>query len=109
MENKIKVKIYGNEYTIIGDAQPEYIQKLAEYIDTRMNEIGKSITNGNITQIAILAALNIADEYYQLNDIKGDITGEMERKTNSLISMLDKGLIGDIFTGIEAVPNQNGC
>jgi cell division protein ZapA len=102
MESRIKVSIFGNEYSIIGEAGPEYIQKLADYVNTRMKDISKSVANGNTTQIAILAALNIADELFQLNNIKGDLTGEMERKTNILISMLDEGLIGDIFTGTDA-------
>ena len=104
MESRIKVNIYGNEYSIVGEAKPEYILKLAEYINNRMEDIGKTIANGNATQIAILAALNIADEYFQLQNIKGDTTGEMEKKTKALISMLDEGLIGDIFSKLEAVP-----
>jgi cell division protein ZapA len=106
MESKVKVNIYGNEYSIIGEAQPEYIQKIAEYVNARMKDIAKTISNGNTAQIAILAALNIADEYFQMQEIKGDLSGEMERKTNALISMLEEGLIGDVFTGIEAAPNQ---
>jgi cell division protein ZapA len=99
MESRIKVNIYGNEYSIMGEAEPEYILKLAEYINNKMVEIGKTITSGNKTQVAILAALNIADEYFQLQDIKSDVTGEMEKKTKALISMLDEGLTGDIFSG----------
>jgi cell division protein ZapA len=99
MESRIKVNIYGNEYSIMGEAEPEYILKLAEYINDKMEEIGKTITSGNKAQIAILAALNIADEYFQLQEIKSDVTGEMEQKTKSLISMLDEGLTGDIFAG----------
>jgi cell division protein ZapA len=102
MEARVKVNIYGNEYSIMGEAEPEYILKLAEYIDTKMKEIGKSVTSGNTAQVAILAALNIADEYFQLQNIKSDVTGEMEQKTKALISMLDEGLIGDIFAGTEA-------
>ncbi len=102
MESKVKVKIYGNEYSIVGEAPADYVQKLAEYVDTRMHEISKTLSSGNPTQIAILAALNIADEYFQLSESHGDVTGEMERKTNNLISMLDEGLIGDVLSGIEA-------
>jgi cell division protein ZapA len=106
MESRVKVNIYGNEYNIAGEAEPEYILKLADFINTKMKEIGKTIATGNTAQIAILTALNIADEYFQLQDIKSsgavsDVAGEMEKKTRALISMLDEGLIGDIFTGTE--------
>jgi cell division protein ZapA len=104
MENKVKVNIYGNEYNIKGDADPEYIQKLAEYINKRMVETGRNIANGNVLQIAILTALNIADEYFQLQEMKGDTSGALEQKAKALISMLEEGIIGDVFSGIEAVP-----
>ncbi len=104
MDSKVKVNIYGNVYNIKGDAEPEYIQKLADYINSRMDEIGKNITNGNVLQIAILTALNIADEYFQLQEMKGDVTGAMEQKAKTLISMLEEGIIGDSFANIEAVP-----
>jgi cell division protein ZapA len=105
MEARIKVNIYGNDYSIIGEAEPEYILKLAEYINNKMKEIGKTLASGNTAQIAILTALNIADEYFQLQEMKGsgEAEGEIEQKTKALISMLDEGLIGDIFAGTEAL------
>ncbi|MBN2403388.1 MAG: cell division protein ZapA [Spirochaetes bacterium] len=105
MEARVKVNIYGNEYSIMGEAEPEYILKLSEYINNKMKEIGKTVASGNTAQIAILTALNIADEYFQMQELKGegDATGEMEQKTKALISMLDEGLIGDIFAGTEAL------
>ncbi len=110
MESRVKVNIYGNEYNIVGEAEPEYILKLAEFINNKMKEIGKTIATGNTAQIAILAALNIADEYFQLQDMKKnaspDASGEMEKKTRALISMLDEGLIGDIFAGTEQIPGR---
>ena len=109
MDARVKVNIYGNEYSIMGEAEPEYILKLAEYINNKMEDIGKSISSGNTAQIAILAALNIADEYFQLQEIKGSgqSAGEMEMKTKALISMLDEGLIGDIFSGSEALNEEH--
>jgi len=95
--NKIKVNIYGNSYTIQGDAPSEYILQLAEFVNEKMEEVGTNISSGNLVQIAILAALNIADEYFQVKDMKIGLTGALEKKTEALISMLDEGLIGDIL------------
>lgn len=101
MENKVKVSIFGNEYSIMGDADQEYILKIAQYVNDRMQDISKNISSGNKVQIAILTALNIADEYFQLREMKSDISGEMEKKTKALISMLEEGLVGDIFSAAE--------
>lgn len=99
--NKIKVNIYGNTYSIHGDASPEYILQLSEYVNDKMEEIGKNLSNGNMVQIAILAALNIADEYFQLREMKEEWNRDLEKKTMSLISMIDEGLIGDVYSRVE--------
>ncbi len=97
-ENKVKVTIYGHTYNIQGDASPEYILQLADYVNGKMEEVGSSFSSANPVQIAILAALNIADEYFQVRDMKVHLTADLESKTKALISMLDEGLIGDVFS-----------
>ena len=102
MESRVKVKIYGSIYNIQGDASPEYILQLAEYVDSRMTEVSRNLSKGNIVQIAILAALNIADEFFQLREMKGNTNEVMKQKTSALIAMLDEGLTGDVFAGVNA-------
>jgi cell division protein ZapA len=100
---KVKVNIYGQTYNIRGDAPPEYILELAEYVNGKMEEVSRNVTISNSLQIAILVALNIADEYYQLKKLNVGIEGVIEEKTREIISMLDEGLIGDIFPGVDTV------
>jgi cell division protein ZapA len=95
--NRVKVSIFGQSYTIKGDAESDYIIKLADFVNSRMNEVSDSIGSGNPVQIAILAAMNIADEFHQLKKISTGSEVLVERKTSELISMLDEGLTGDIF------------
>ncbi len=95
--NRVKVDIFGQTYTIKGDAESDYIVKLAGYVNSKMNEVSDSIGNGNPVQVAILAAMNIADEFHQLKNISSGSEVAVERKTSELISMLDEGLTGDIF------------
>ncbi len=102
MENKVKVTIGGNTYNIQGDAPPEYILKLAAFVSEKMDEVNRSVRGTNPLQTAILAALNIADEYHQMKDMRMGITGALEQKTRALISMLDEGLVGDIFAGCDS-------
>ncbi len=101
--NKVKVDIFGQTYTIRGDAPPEYILKLADYVNKKMEDVSNSNVSSNPTQIAILVALNIADEYHQLQELKTGAYSALEEKTEALISMLDEGLIGDIFSRIQTI------
>ncbi|MGI6737449.1 MAG: cell division protein ZapA [Anaerovoracaceae bacterium] len=66
--NKVNVSIYGQEYTIVGEKSPEYIAKIAAHVDSRMNEIAEGIDGGPVSSLAVLSAVNIADEYFELQD-----------------------------------------
>ncbi|HOK01964.1 MAG TPA: cell division protein ZapA [Spirochaetota bacterium] len=99
-ENKVKVTIMGQSYNIKGDAPPEYILELAEYVNKKIDEVKLNTSNVSSLQLVILVALNIADEYFQLKKINNGIEGAIEEKARQLISLLDEGLIGDIFGGI---------
>jgi cell division protein ZapA len=96
--NSVKVTIFGQVYTINGEAPRDYIHQIAEYLDGKMEEVRTTSAITNPTQVAILAALNVADEYFQLKNLKSGVDSEVERRAMALISMLDEGLIGDVFS-----------
>lgn len=98
--NSVSVNIFGQTYSIKGDAPVDYIMALADYVNDKMMEVSKNNASSNPAQIAILVALNIADEYHQLKGLKISSHESLEQKTNSLISMLDEGLIGDVFSRV---------
>jgi len=95
--NKVKVDIYGEKFTISGDADPEYIIGLAKIVDSKMNEMAKVMKTTNPRKLAILSALNLADEMLQLKHEKGENSSKIEEKTQRLISLLDEGIIGDFY------------
>jgi cell division protein ZapA len=64
----IKVNIYGSEYAIRGDANDDYIQSLARYVDEKMKEIAQSTHLTSPVKISILAAINMADEIFRLRE-----------------------------------------
>lgn len=56
------VTIYGQEYTVRSDGDPEYVQKIAAFLDGRMREVARGSNQVTSLRVAILAALNITDE-----------------------------------------------
>lgn len=66
MDNKATVKIYGQEYTIAGDKSQEDILRIAEYVDNKMSLISKVAGDSATGNIAILSAINIAEEYFEV-------------------------------------------
>ncbi|MDK2985529.1 MAG: cell division protein ZapA [Clostridia bacterium] len=62
---KVTVNIHGQEYTIKGNDSEEYIKKLADYVDEKMREIASKNSNLPPIKVAVLAALNLADELHK--------------------------------------------
>ena len=61
--NLTEVEIYGQTYKIRGTGGREYIQELADYVDKKMKEISDMTSTVDSLKIAILAAINITDDY----------------------------------------------
>lgn len=98
MENKsiITVNIFGNEYTIKGVAQPDYIISLAAYLNSKMTEVQDATGLKDAKKIAILAAINISDELFeakkQLKDdyVPNSQLASIRNRIEELISLIDK-------------------
>lgn len=65
-KNRVTVNIYGKTYTVRGNAPAEWIAKVANYVDQKMRDIAGRHVYLDTTKIAVLAALNLADEYFRL-------------------------------------------
>lgn len=100
MENpasRVQVKILGEDYTILGDADEETIRSLATMVDERMRELKSAIPNASPTRLAVLCAMNLADELNQLRNSESASHPILEEKTKKLISLLEEGIIGDVY------------
>ena len=91
-ENKVTVNIYGEEYPITGVSDPAYISRIADYVDLRMKETAKSSRTAARDKIAILAAMSIASEFYDINDSSVKIQEQYNSQIDSLIRRLDSVL-----------------
>lgn len=66
MKNKVTVEIFGEMYALKGDMDPEHVKKLACMVDAQMREIAKGNQRLPPAKIAVLAALNLSNEYKKL-------------------------------------------
>jgi cell division protein ZapA len=66
----VRVEIFDQAYNLRG-SDPEYIQKLAEYVDSKMRAVAEATNAIDTARLAVLAALNIADEYHLLKKSQG--------------------------------------
>jgi cell division protein ZapA len=89
-EQTIRVEIYNQTYSIRSDGDNEYIQNLAEYVDGKMREISSGTMTVDSLKVAILAALHIADEFYQLRLTQTNIDTQLATRSSECSEMLDK-------------------
>jgi cell division protein ZapA len=87
----VRVEIYDQAYNLRG-SDPEYIFKLAEYVDSKMRSAAEQTATVDSLRLAVLAALNIADEYHILKKKYDAITHELAQRTRSLTGVLDEVL-----------------
>lgn len=93
IEEKIPVVIHGQTYEILGNsADTLYYHSLARYVEEKMKEIQQSTQIVSSQKIAVLAALNVADELFQERDTKSISVKSLEGKQQELIHILDKVL-----------------
>lgn len=91
-DKPLKVTIYGQEFPLKGK-DPDLILKVASYVDEKMMEVGANMPGTTtIDKVAIIAALNIAGELFQLKQDNQSIEDYIQNHSESLIKLIDDHL-----------------
>ncbi len=83
------VEIFGSTYHVRGAKDPEHLQELAGLVDGKMREIAQQVSTVDTGKIAILAALNIADELMQCRKQQEGERVEVQEKVTRLAERLE--------------------
>src|SRR5580698_5389598 len=88
-EGSVRVEIFDQPYNLRG-SDPEYILKLAEYVDAKMRAVSEQTHTVDTSRLAVLAALNIADEFHLIKrKIDGGST-DYRQRAQHLADALDE-------------------
>lgn len=88
----VHVEIHGQRYPIRSGLDPDYVAQLAAFVDEKMRVAAKECPAGDTLKLAILAALNIADEYFRAcDDVESD-QAMLNRRAAALERVLDLAL-----------------
>jgi cell division protein ZapA len=90
-KDSIRVEIYDESYNLRG-TDPAYIQRLAEVVDAKMRAVAQHTSTVDTLRVAVLTALNIADDYYQLKRKYEGIESEYTSRAGHLGRVLDSAL-----------------
>jgi cell division protein ZapA len=85
----VRVEIFDQVYNLRG-SDADYILKLAEYVDGKMRAVSEQTSTVDSVRLAVLAALNIADEYHLLKRSVSPRATDAQRRADKLASALDE-------------------
>lgn len=88
------VEIYGSIYHVRGQKDPEYLQELAGFVDRKIHEVAQHVSTVDTGKLAILAALNLADELFQCRKQQEGERVEIREKVAGLTDELAAALKG---------------
>jgi cell division protein ZapA len=89
-QDSVRMEIFDQDYYVKGDLDPHYLAVLAQYVDGKMRAIAARSHTVDTLRIAVLAALNIADEYHRLKSKFETTTQQAERKVGECNLALDE-------------------
>ncbi len=91
-DKTVRVTIFGEEYPLRGDANTDYMLRVAEYVDRSMRTVAEKSAHLSTAKVAVLAALNIADELFrERSDSQKQLT-DVEEKASDILDWLDAKL-----------------
>lgn len=79
-QNRVTVQICNEEYVVRGNARPEYIERLARQVDERIRALAERHPRASVGRLAVLAALNLADELGRLSEQHERVVGMLEKE-----------------------------
>ncbi len=77
MKNRVSVNICGEEYTLVAEEAPSYMQKVGSYVDAQLSELLSAAKVGR-SDAAVLAAINITDELFKEREKTEALRGQIK-------------------------------
>jgi cell division protein ZapA len=88
----VSVTIFGQSYSLRAEEDGTYVEDLARHVDTKMRTLSESTGTSDPLRLAVLAALNIADEFFKLDERHRSGEERVEATARELLKALEESL-----------------
>jgi cell division protein ZapA len=85
----VTVEIHGQRYAVKSDLDQAYIAELAAYLDLKMRMAADELSSADSLRVAVIAALNVADELYRARAANGEADSRVLEKTVEIERLVD--------------------
>lgn len=89
MKKTMEVSVMGHKFMVKSESDDDYVVRVAEFVDQKINEVIQNTKSVASLNVAILAAMNIADEYFRFRQDRGEKFSTAEKKIKDLIELID--------------------
>jgi cell division protein ZapA len=90
LKKRFDFVILGQELSVVSDSGDEHVAQVIRYVSAKVEEARKTAGNRDALNIAILVALNIADEHLQSKGSKEDVYSQLENRSEQLIHLINE-------------------
>jgi cell division protein ZapA len=90
--NTVEIEIYGQRYSLRGDADAEYVQRLASHVDQQMRDLAKGMKTATLAKLAVLAAINITHQLLEAERIRRQGEADVEQRASCLVDSIEEQL-----------------
>jgi len=90
-EGVTEVEIFGERYTLRATDSPEYLARVARYVNDKFHEVAKEGPALSPARVAVLASLNIADDLFKRDEAKERTEQELLARIDGILQLLHHG------------------
>ena len=89
----MKLEIYGQSYNLSAEEEnEEYLKQLAAYVDQKMYAVADVAQTADSLKVAVLAALNIADELFMARSREEKLHGPLRERVEKCVSLVERAI-----------------
>jgi len=88
----VKIEIYNQTYNVQAEENEEHLKGLAAFVDEKMRTVAEATRTVDTGRVAVLAALNIADELFALKQHQNNVEGPLRKRIEKCVTLVEKAL-----------------
>jgi cell division protein ZapA len=89
LKKSYNINILGQELAVLNDADDEHVLEVVRVVTEKIEEVKKSASNLKVLDVAILAALNVAEELLKVKEVNRELCLQLQSRTEKLIQLID--------------------
>ncbi len=97
MTKTIDVDIYGQRYSIRGEADDAYIRRLAHFVDDHMRQLAEGMKTATPSKLAVLTAINLAHQLFESEKKRAQGEADVDRRMVNLMESIEEQIPTSLF------------